>query len=158
MPSFVIPRAGITVRQAIPVATFPMSAAVSTMLAGLPSAFRTTGRSWRQGHLHHCGSARGGDLSTRGGGLSDVVTAAVVGAAARIAAVADRSTLHNDGKDLVWVSVALNDAKGGFVPTDHRGVRFAVDRPGEIVATDNGDPTVGPFLSGHPVQAGTRAD
>lgn len=97
-------------------------------------------------------------MSTRGGGLSDVVTAAVVGAAASIATVADRSTLHNDGRDLVWVSVALNDAKGGFVPTDHRAVRFAVEGPGEIVATDNGDPTVGPFLSGHPVQAGTRAD
>jgi beta-galactosidase len=62
------------------------------------------------------------------------------GAPAHIAAVADRSTLNNDGKDLVWVNVALNDAKGGFVPTDHRTIRFIVDGPGEVIATDNGDP------------------
>jgi beta-galactosidase len=26
------------------------------------------------------------------------------------------------------------------VPTDHRTIRFIVDGPGEVIATDNGDP------------------
>jgi len=59
----------------------------------------------------------------------------------RIAATPDRISIAADGKDLVWVSVALNDARGGFVPVDQRAVRFSIEGPGEIVATDNGDPT-----------------
>jgi beta-galactosidase len=68
-------------------------------------------------------------------------TVRTTGAPVRIAAVADRTSITNDGKDLAWVSIALNDVSGGFVPRDQRSIRFTVDGPGEIVATDNGDPT-----------------
>lgn len=68
-------------------------------------------------------------------------TVRTASAPARIAATADRSTIANDGKDLSWVSVELKDAAGTFIPTDKRAVRFTVEGPGEIVATDNGDPT-----------------
>lgn len=68
-------------------------------------------------------------------------TVRTAGAASRIAATVDRSLIADDGKDLTWVKVELRDAKGGFVPDDKREVRFTIEGPGEIVATDNGDPT-----------------
>jgi len=68
-------------------------------------------------------------------------TVRTTGAPLRISAVADRTSIVNDGKDLAWVSVALNDTSGSFVPRDKRAIRFTIDGPGEIVATDNGDPT-----------------
>ena len=68
-------------------------------------------------------------------------TVRTAGAPVRIAAVADRQAIVGDGKDLAWISVALQDADGGFVPGDGRMIRFAIEGPGEIVATDNGDPT-----------------
>ncbi|MFD1950324.1 beta-galactosidase GalB [Sphingomonas arantia] len=68
-------------------------------------------------------------------------TVRTTGAPVRIAAAADRTSIADDGKDLAWVSVVLNDARGGFVPRDQRMVRFTIEGPGEIVATDNGDPT-----------------
>jgi beta-galactosidase len=53
----------------------------------------------------------------------------------------DRSAIRADGDDLSFVSVMVTDASGQVVPrADHR-VRFEIVGPGEIVATDNGDPT-----------------
>ena len=63
------------------------------------------------------------------------------GTAATIAALADRGTIAADGRDLSFVSVALHDAAGNPVPADKRELQFAIDGPGEVVATDNGDPT-----------------
>jgi beta-galactosidase len=63
-----------------------------------------------------------------------------VGAAAGLALQADRATIRADGKDLSFVTVRVTDADGLTVPrADHR-IRFSVEGPGEIVATDNGDP------------------
>jgi beta-galactosidase len=59
----------------------------------------------------------------------------------RIIAQADRSMIAGDGKDLSFVSVELRDASGTPVLTDNRPMRFSIVGPGEIVATDNGDPT-----------------
>ncbi|HEY4305220.1 MAG TPA: beta-galactosidase GalB [Gemmatimonadaceae bacterium] len=67
-----------------------------------------------------------------------VVTA---GIAALLTASPDRPTIHNDGRDLSFVSIAVNDANGNFAPRASNLIRFAVDGPGEIVATDNGDAT-----------------
>jgi beta-galactosidase len=64
--------------------------------------------------------------------------------AGRVAAMmieADRGELVADGRDLAYATVALVDAKGVPVPRSDRKVRFSVQGPAEIVATDNGDPT-----------------
>jgi beta-galactosidase len=62
-------------------------------------------------------------------------------APARIVASADRGRIAADGRDLSFVSVELQDVKGNFIAADKREVRFTLDGPGELVATDNGDPT-----------------
>jgi beta-galactosidase len=53
----------------------------------------------------------------------------------------DRPTLRADGCDLAFVSVAVRDAVGTLAPRANHTVRFSLDGPGVIVATDNGDPT-----------------
>ncbi|KAI6848200.1 beta-galactosidase [Hortaea werneckii] len=55
--------------------------------------------------------------------------------------IADRSEIEADGADLAFVTIEVVDAKGRTVPTAANNVTFALDGPGKIVATDNGDPT-----------------
>ena len=63
------------------------------------------------------------------------------GAAAKLAAEAERETLAADGEDLCFVNVSVRDAEGQLVPRAKMRIDFAVEGPGEIVATDNGDET-----------------
>lgn len=63
------------------------------------------------------------------------------GAAARLKLVPDRSELRADGKDLSFVTVRIEDADGVLAPRASNRVAFTLSGPGEIVATDNGDPT-----------------
>ncbi|MCU0917370.1 MAG: DUF4982 domain-containing protein, partial [Planctomycetes bacterium] len=63
------------------------------------------------------------------------------GPAARLLAQADRSTIAADGLDLSFVTVMIMDSHGVLVPRAGNRIRFSIDGPGEIVATDNGDPT-----------------
>ncbi|AHG92057.1 glycoside hydrolase family 2 sugar binding protein [Gemmatirosa kalamazoonensis] len=70
---------------------------------------------------------------------TDRVTTA--GAAARLTATPDRPTIRGDGRDLAFVTVRVTDAAGVTAPRASDAIRFTVDGPGEIVATDNGDPT-----------------
>jgi beta-galactosidase len=53
----------------------------------------------------------------------------------------DRREIRADGRDLSFVTVRVVDAGGWIAPRADNRIRFAVDGPGEIVATDNGDPT-----------------
>ena len=46
-----------------------------------------------------------------------------------------------DGEDVCFVNVSLRDAQGLLVPRTRNRIVFAVDGPGVIVATDNGDET-----------------
>jgi len=69
----------------------------------------------------------------------DVVRTA--GPAAGIGLTADRAALSADGRDLAFVTVAIQDRAGLTAPRAANRVSFRVDGPGEIVATDNGDPT-----------------
>jgi beta-galactosidase len=61
---------------------------------------------------------------------------------------ADRNEICTDGEDLSFVTVTVTDKGGLTAPrADHR-IRFEIEGPGEIVATDNGDPTdLEPFPS-----------
>jgi beta-galactosidase len=70
---------------------------------------------------------------------TDTMTTA--GAAAALVARADRGAIAADGRDLAFVTVRVVDAKGVTVPRADNALTFRVDGPGEIVATDNGDPT-----------------
>jgi beta-galactosidase len=49
--------------------------------------------------------------------------------------------VRGDGVDLVYFVVSAVDAKGNFAPRANNLVHFTVHGPGEVVATDNGDPT-----------------
>ena len=54
---------------------------------------------------------------------------------------ADRPEIGADGKDLGYVTVRIIDGEGLTCPRAMNVIRFEVEGPGEIVATDNGDPT-----------------
>jgi beta-galactosidase len=69
----------------------------------------------------------------------DVVRTA--GDVARLAVLPDRTRIAADGRDLSFISVTLLDAKGTTVPRAKNDITFAVEGPGEVVATDNGDAT-----------------
>ena len=60
---------------------------------------------------------------------------------ARLQASADRELIRADGKDLAFITLKVTDENGQTVPTAMNPVTFEIDGPGEIVATDNGDPT-----------------
>jgi beta-galactosidase len=67
---------------------------------------------------------------------------------ARLEASADREKIRADGKDLAFITVRVADKNGITVPRANNPVKFSIEGPGEIVATDNGDPTnLVPFLS-----------
>jgi beta-galactosidase len=62
-------------------------------------------------------------------------------APASLALAPDRTRIQADGLDLSFVTVRVLDKGGVIVPRADNHIRFAIDGPGEIVATDNGDPT-----------------
>lgn len=59
----------------------------------------------------------------------------------RIALSADRTAVANDGQDLSYVTVAIQDKDGLTVPTAMNALHYTISGPGEIVAVDNGDET-----------------
>ncbi|MBD5778081.1 DUF4982 domain-containing protein [Pelagicoccus sp. NFK12] len=63
------------------------------------------------------------------------------GAASALELKADRAKIKADGKDLSFVTVRILDDAGRFVRNAKTPLTFELDGPGEIVATDNGDPT-----------------
>jgi len=72
------------------------------------------------------------------------------GPATKLVVTADRSSIAADGKDLAFLTVQVSDRKGNPVPRAEPQIQFSVDGPGEIIATDNGDPTsFEPFQSSY---------
>ncbi|WP_456088494.1 beta-galactosidase GalB [Parabacteroides sp.] len=63
------------------------------------------------------------------------------GKAVALKAVPDKRQIKADGEDLVFVTVSLVDEEGRSVPTEEPVISCSVVGDGEIVATDNGDPT-----------------
>lgn len=68
-------------------------------------------------------------------------TVRTTGTPAKLTLEADRSTIMADGRDLSFIIVTVADKKGQLVPRSKNQLKFAIEGPGEIVATDNGDPT-----------------
>ena len=62
-------------------------------------------------------------------------------APARLTMKAHRLRLKADGSDLSFVTVTITDKNGLAVPRSSNRIHFEISGPGEIVATDNGDPT-----------------
>jgi len=56
-------------------------------------------------------------------------------------ATADSSTIKADGRDLVFITVKIEDRDKLLVPGSDNNIIFTVEGPGRIVATDNGDAT-----------------
>ncbi|MEO6231683.1 MAG: beta-galactosidase GalB [Ferruginibacter sp.] len=67
-------------------------------------------------------------------------TIQTTGAATQLIASADRKQIKATGEDLSFITVKVADAKGLTVPDANNKITFTVEGPGEIVATDNGDP------------------
>jgi beta-galactosidase len=67
-------------------------------------------------------------------------TIATPGPAARLVLKADRIKITADGKDLSFISATIVDRKGLPVSQADNALHFTVTGPGEIVATDNGNP------------------
>jgi beta-galactosidase len=63
------------------------------------------------------------------------------GAPAKLLLSADHAEIAADGKDLSFITVTVADKDGLQVPRSKNHIKFAVEGPGEIVATDNGDAT-----------------
>jgi beta-galactosidase len=68
-------------------------------------------------------------------------TVRTAAAPAKLALSADRSSLRADGADLSFITVRVMDAAGITAPGANDHIKFTIDGPGEIAATDNGDPT-----------------
>src|ERR1035441_5893767 len=68
-------------------------------------------------------------------------TVKTAGPAAKLELHPDRDGIMADGKDLSWVTVTVADKNGVTVPRSKNHIRFEIEGPAEIVATDNGDPT-----------------
>jgi len=56
-------------------------------------------------------------------------------------ASADRDKIRADGKDLAFITVRVSDKNGLTVPRAKNPIKFEIEGCGEILATDNGDPT-----------------
>lgn len=53
----------------------------------------------------------------------------------------DRKNISADGNDLSFITVKVADSKGNVVPLSNTKIIFDINGPGEIIATDNGDPS-----------------
>jgi beta-galactosidase len=70
------------------------------------------------------------------------------GKATNLHLVADRYVIKNDGYDLSFITCTVFDSGGVVVPQANHNITFSISGPGEIVATDNGNPAdMTPFPS-----------
>jgi beta-galactosidase len=70
------------------------------------------------------------------------------GEADRLLLKPDRDAIAGDGKDLSFITLTVADNNGRMAPRSMNPIQFEITGPGEIVATDNGDPTdMTPFPS-----------
>ncbi|SDD00223.1 beta-galactosidase GalB [Niabella drilacis] len=66
---------------------------------------------------------------------------ATTGEAAKLGLSSNAKRIKNNGQELAFITVKVEDKNGRMVPRSHPKIRFSVEGPGEIVATDNGDAT-----------------
>jgi beta-galactosidase len=61
------------------------------------------------------------------------------GKAYQLSMSADRSAVAADGKDLIFITVRIEDKEKLLVPRSNNQINFSIEGPGRIVATDNGN-------------------
>jgi beta-galactosidase len=71
------------------------------------------------------------------------------GVPAVLNAKADRNIVKANGSDLSFIRIQIDDAEGNFVANAMNTIKFSVEGPGEIIATDNGDPSDLSSFSSH---------
>jgi len=74
-------------------------------------------------------------------------------APAKLELLPDRVSIRADGQDLSFVTLRVLDGRGVLAPTAKNRIRFSVEGPGEIVATDNGDATSFELFQSHQREA-----
>ena len=62
------------------------------------------------------------------------------GRASKLLISADRTVINADGEDLAFITVKVADKNGLTIPDAKNKISFSIEGPGEIIATDNGDP------------------
>ncbi|SMO45398.1 beta-galactosidase GalB [Solitalea koreensis] len=70
---------------------------------------------------------------------TDVVK--TTGEPAKLALSSNRKQIANDGQDLAFITLQVQDKNGLTVPRTQPEIHFEIEGPGEIVGTDNGDAT-----------------
>lgn len=63
------------------------------------------------------------------------------GAPAKLKLESDRKIISADDDDLAFITLTVTDKSGLTAPRADNYISFAIEGPGKIVATDNGDPT-----------------
>lgn len=59
----------------------------------------------------------------------------------KITSVSDKQIISNDGYEYAFITIRIEDESGNLVPTANHKLKIDVTGCGELVATDNGDPT-----------------
>jgi beta-galactosidase len=80
-------------------------------------------------------------VAYKGGKKWATDVAKTTGPATKLLLAPDREKITADGQDLSFVSVTVADKNGLLVPRSKNPIKFQIEGPGEIVATDNGDAT-----------------
>lgn len=80
-------------------------------------------------------------ITYKDGGVWARATVETAGEAVGLRLKADRLSIRADGEDLAYITVEVIDEKGCIVPPSTNTISFDVSGAGELVATDNGDPT-----------------
>lgn len=75
------------------------------------------------------------------------------GSPTKLVLAADRAAIKRNGNDLSFVTLTIADQDGQIVPRSMNLVHFEVSGAGEIVATDNGNPTDMTAFPSHDRQA-----
>ncbi len=68
-------------------------------------------------------------------------TVKTTGPPSRLLATVDQNEIQADGRDLSFITVQVVDHEGQFIRNADNMIQFSIEGPGEIIATDNGDPT-----------------
>lgn len=102
------------------------------------------GKRWAADTVRTAGEAARLELRVeRGAGQGDGRAGQAVGSLMRAdqrTTRADQGKIKADGKDLAFIEVRVVDSRGVLVPRANNNISFEIAGPGEIVATDNGDP------------------
>jgi beta-galactosidase len=94
--------------------------------------FRWDSVAYQPGELHVATYKNGNPWATDTVRTTDPAT--------QLQLTADRTTIKADGSDLSFITLRVVDSKGAVVPQADNTITFSLSGPGEIVATDNGDP------------------